>query len=100
MGAQRITQMNYLLQIFPNFSERRKREVRSKPGPMGEKFSGNCNVASRNALLHNGATNATWSPRFGSEVVLPWRSGALAAELGGTLATPNFREFPLAEVRG
>src|SRR5215213_2970174 len=34
-----------------DFLERRKREVRSSPGPMGEKFSGNCNVASRNALL-------------------------------------------------
>jgi hypothetical protein len=28
-------------------------------GPMGQEFSGNGDVASRNALLHNGATNAT-----------------------------------------
>jgi hypothetical protein len=62
------------------------------PGPMGEKFSGSWSVTSRNPLIHNGATNATWSPRFGSEVVLPCRSRGLRAALCGSLATPNFRE--------
>ena len=76
----------------PNFQERRACEVRSSPGPREQKFSGSWSVTSRNPLLHNGATNATWSPRFGSEVVLPCRSRGLRAALGGSLATANFRE--------
>ena len=46
------------------FLERRKGEVRSSPGPMGEKFSGSWSVTSRHPLIHNGATNATWSGAF------------------------------------
>jgi hypothetical protein len=61
-------------------------------GPMGGVFSGSCVVTSRNPLIHDGATNATWLGRFDPKTVPPYRSGALAAELGGTLATANFRE--------
>ena len=60
---------------------------------MGQEFSGNCDVASRNALLHNGATNATRSPRSDSEEAPPWRTWVLGAELDGALATLNFREL-------
>ena len=59
---------------------------------MGGDFSGSSTVTSRNPLIHNGATNATRSPRFDAEGGAPCRSWALAAELGGTLATTNFRE--------
>ena len=59
---------------------------------MGEIFSGSWSVASRHPLIHNGATNATWTMRFNPKTVPPCRSGALAAELGGTLATLNFGE--------
>jgi hypothetical protein len=69
--------------FLTNFSELRKREVRSAPGPIGEKFSGNCNVASRNALLHNGATNATRSWRSDSEEAPPCCTRVLGAELDG-----------------
>jgi hypothetical protein len=79
--------------LYANFSGRRYDEVRYGPGPMGQEFSGNCDVASRDALLHNGATNATWTGRFDPKTVPPWGSWALAAEIGGTLATPNFREY-------
>src|SRR5215217_1384567 len=60
---------------------------------MGEDFSGSCAVASRNTLLHNGATNATWSGHFYPEAVPPCRSRAPGAEFGGSLATANFREL-------
>ena len=60
---------------------------------MGEDFSGSCAVTSRNPLIHNGATNATWSGRFGSEVVPPCRSGLLTAAVDGLLATANFGEL-------
>jgi hypothetical protein len=43
-----------------DFRELRKAEVRLCSGPMGEKFSGSWSVTSRNPLIHNGATNATW----------------------------------------
>ena len=77
-----------------NFVERRLGEVRSSPGPMGgEYFSGSCAVTSRNALLHNGATNATRSRRLDAEAVLPSSSGAPRADLGGSLATVTFREL-------
>jgi hypothetical protein len=82
-----------------DFLELRKREVRSNPGPMGEEFSGNCNVASRNALLHNGATNATRSRLSDPYEAPPGRARGSGAELGGSLATANFREFALGEVR-
>ena len=39
--------------------ERRQSEVRFGRGPVDEKFSGSCIVASRNGLLHNDETNAT-----------------------------------------
>jgi hypothetical protein len=98
-----IIQMRYLLLVWlaqvlgsrkENFSERRLGEVRLCPGPMGQEFSGNCDVASRNALLHNGATNATRSRRSDSEEAPPCRTRVLGAELDGSLATLNFREFP------
>ena len=65
------------------------------PGPMGQEFSGNCDVASRNALLHNGATNATRSRRSDSEEAPPCRTRVLGAELDGSLATPNFARIRL-----
>jgi hypothetical protein len=42
-----------------NVREPRRGELRSSPGPMSEDFSSSCDVASRNPLIHNGATNAT-----------------------------------------
>jgi hypothetical protein len=66
---------------------------------MGENFSGSWSVTSRNFLIHNGATNATWSGRFGTEVVLPSHSRGLRAALGGSLATTNFREFVFHALR-
>jgi hypothetical protein len=66
---------------------------------MGEKFSGNCDVACRNPLLHNGATNATRSRCSDSEEAPPCRTRVLGAELDGSLATLNFRELFLGEVR-
>jgi len=45
-----------------NFLEPRQREVRLSPGPMGRDFSGSCNVASRNPLIHKGATKSTKAP--------------------------------------
>src|SRR5215208_5076397 len=61
---------------------------------MGVDFSGSRVVASRNTLLHDGATNATWSGRFDLGTVPAGRSRVPGAHLGGSLATPNFREFP------
>src|SRR4051812_45912741 len=66
---------------------------------MGQEFSGNCHVASRNALLHNGATNATRSRRSDSEEAPPCRTRVLGAELDESLATLNFREFHFPAVR-
>jgi hypothetical protein len=63
------------------------------PDPMGGDFSGSGAVTSRNPLLHDGATNATWSGRFDLWTVPPCRSRVLGAELDESLATPNFREF-------
>src|SRR5215212_2214444 len=60
---------------------------------MNEDFSGSCAVASRNSLLHNGATNATWSWRLDAEGVPPGRRGVLGAVLEGSLATANFGEL-------
>src|SRR5215212_2408070 len=74
-------------------------EVRFCPGPMGQEFSGNCDVASRNALLHNGATNATRSRRSDSEEAPPCRTLVLGAELDGSIATANFRELPFCQLR-
>jgi hypothetical protein len=50
---------------------------------------------SRNPLIHNGATNATWSGHFYPEAVPPWRSGVPGADLGESLATANFYEKAL-----
>src|SRR5215212_8639800 len=61
------------------------------PGLMGQEFSGNCDVASRNSLLHSGATKATRSRRSDSEEAPPCRTRVLGAELDGSLATANFR---------
>jgi hypothetical protein len=66
---------------------------------MGENFSGSWSVTSRHPLLHSGVTNATRSARFAAEGVVPCRTRVLGAELDGSLATLNFREYPIAEVR-
>src|SRR5215212_9662107 len=50
----------YSTKETPNFGKLRACEVRLCPAPMGEKFSGSWSVTSRNPLIHNGATNATW----------------------------------------
>jgi hypothetical protein len=60
---------------------------------MSEYFSGGCDVASRNPLIHNGATIGTYSLRFDAEGVAPRRFGVLAAALEGVLATANFVEL-------
>jgi hypothetical protein len=57
IGARRITHLRDIRNLA-NFGERQG-EVRHSPAPMGEDFSGSCNVASRNPLIHNGATNTT-----------------------------------------
>jgi hypothetical protein len=71
----------------------------ARPRSDGRGFSGSWSVTSRNPLLHSGVTNATRSSRFDAEGVAPCRSGALAADLGGTLATTNFREYLLCVLR-
>jgi hypothetical protein len=63
------------------------------PGPMGGDFSGSSDVTTRNILLHDGATNATWSGRFDAEGVAICPCKVLTAVQGGSLATANFREF-------
>jgi hypothetical protein len=65
------------------FRERHQREVRSSLGLMGEDFSGSSTVTSRNSLLRNGATNATWSPHFDAEGVATCRRRVLTAALDG-----------------
>jgi hypothetical protein len=60
---------------------------------MGENFSGSCIVATRNPLIHIGATIATKSERFDVKGVLQSllsRAWQCVEEL---LATVNFREF-------
>jgi hypothetical protein len=48
------------------FREGRRGAVRRSPGPNVQDFSGSCTVTSRNPLIHNGATTATKSERFGA----------------------------------
>ena len=60
---------------------------------MERDFSGSCAVTSRNPLIHNGATNRTYPPRFDAEGVPPRRFEVLVAVSDGLLATLNFREF-------
>jgi hypothetical protein len=74
-------------------------EVRLCPGPMRQEFSGNGDVASRNPLLHKGATNATRSRRSDSEEAPPCLTRVLGAELDGSLATLNFREYSFHALR-
>jgi hypothetical protein len=62
---------------------------------MDQDFSGSWSVTSRNPLLHSGVPNATRSSRFDAEGVALCRSGALAAKIGGALATANFYEKAL-----
>ena len=60
---------------------------------MGRDFSDSCTVASRNPLLHKGATKSTWSPRLDAEGVqhsLLLRAWRCVDEL---FATVNFAEF-------
>jgi hypothetical protein len=60
---------------------------------MSENFSGSCIVTSRNPLIHNGATTATKSERFGAQWVPPCSCRVLTAASDGLLATANFGEF-------
>ena len=83
---------------YPNSVELRKGEVRLSPGPIGENFSGSCIVTSRNSLIHNGATTATKSERFGAEWMPPCCCRALTAASERLLATVNFREFLFYDV--
>ena len=62
---------------------------------MGQEFSGNCDVASRHPLLHNGATNATRSRRSDSEEAPPCRARGPGSCLARSLATANFYEKAL-----
>jgi hypothetical protein len=59
---------------------------------MSEDFSGSCDVASRNPLIHDGATNGTNSPCLDAEGVALRRYRVLTAASDGSLATANFRE--------
>jgi hypothetical protein len=52
-----------------------------------------CIVTSRNSLIHNGATTATKSERFGAEWMPPCCCRALTAASERLLATANFVEF-------
>src|SRR5215203_4868859 len=85
--------------VQANFLELRYGEVRLVPSPMGENFSGSCTVTSRNPLIHIGATPATKSecfdPKGVQQGLLSW--GWRCVE--ESLATANFREFFLCEVR-
>jgi hypothetical protein len=63
------------------------------PGPMGQDFSGNCAVTSRNPLIHNGATNSTKVPGFDTEGVTLFRCQVITAASDELLATSNFREL-------
>jgi hypothetical protein len=82
-----------------NFRELRKDEVQVSPGPMGEHFSGSRAVTSRNPLIQIGATNGTKSAGFDAEGGPSCRCRVLAAASDGHLATVNFREFDLCELR-
>jgi hypothetical protein len=82
-----------------NFRERRTAKFVLAPGPIGQGFSGSCGVTSRNGLIQKAETNATWSPCFDADNVAPCRCRVLGAALDGSLATPNFRELCLPEVR-
>jgi hypothetical protein len=69
-----------------------------EPRPEGKDFSVSCSVTSRNTLIHNAETNVTKSPRFGADDAAKCHRGMLAADLGGSLATANFREYPFYDV--
>ena len=58
-----------------------------------KEFSSSCAVASRNPLLHIGATKGAKSTRLVVEGVAPCRCRAPAAAPDGLLATVNFGEF-------
>jgi hypothetical protein len=89
LGVHKMLDRGYEM----NFRERRKAEVRPSVGLGVQDFSGSRAVTSRNTLLHNGATNTTWSPRFDSEGVPLCRCQVLATVHGGSLAMANFREY-------
>ena len=82
-----------------DFLELRQGEVRRRPGPMGENFSGSSIVTSRNPLIHNGATTATKSKRFDAEGVPPCCCRVLSASSERLLATVNFGEFHFHALR-
>ncbi|MDQ5812961.1 MAG: KR domain-containing protein [Actinomycetota bacterium] len=91
MGAKALT-------VRATRSPTSENSVRAKfgsaPARRASIISGSCAVTSRNTLLPNGATNATWSRCFGSEAGQLSSSGVPGAEIGGSLATVNFRESP------
>jgi hypothetical protein len=60
---------------------------------MGEHFLGSCTVASRNSLIHNGATNGTKLGRFDHEGGSRARSQGLGGYVEEPFATVNFAEF-------
>ena len=65
-GAMRTSQYP----MYANFGERRRSEVRLSPGPRDEDFSGSCDVASRNPLIHEDATNVSRPRKAAPEGVL------------------------------
>jgi hypothetical protein len=83
----------------PNFALAGSSKFGLAPDPFGQDFSGSRAVTSRNRLLHDGATNATWSLWLDTEVVPPSPSGVPGAEIGRSLATANFGELSFYEVR-
>jgi hypothetical protein len=60
---------------------------------MGEHFLGSCTFASRNSLIHNGATNGTKLGRFEHEGGSRARSQGLGGYVEEPFATVNFAEF-------
>jgi hypothetical protein len=76
-----------------DFWERRKGEIRPSSGLRVLEFSGSSTVTSRNGLLHQGATTATYSPLLDAEGLVPCRCEVIDAALDGSLATANFGEL-------
>jgi hypothetical protein len=82
-----------------DFRELCRGEVRSSPGPKSQDFSGSCTVASRNHLIHSGATTATKSGRFDPKGV---QHGLLSRAwrcVDEPFATANFGEFVFHALR-
>ena len=69
------------------------------PDLTAKEFSGSCAVARRSPLIHNGATNGTYSPLFDASGVPRCSCGVLSATPDGLLATANFGEFRFYALR-